>query len=85
MKMENANGIALEKNLPIKALRISTYDYQKLILTKKIVVNFHAVWCAPCKKMEPYLLKMQQRFERQNYNYQDWMPIQTNIVDNYEI
>ncbi len=28
--------------------------------TDKIIVKFSASWCAPCKKMTPYLLKMQK-------------------------
>jgi thioredoxin len=34
-------------------------DYLKLINSdKKVVVNFFAEWCAPCKKMTPYMIKL---------------------------
>lgn len=43
---------------------ISATDYDKLIHSdKKVVVNFFAEWCGPCKKMEPYLLQMQEEFK----------------------
>jgi thioredoxin len=34
-------------------------EYAKLLTSDKIVViDFYAKWCAPCKKMAPYLEKM---------------------------
>ncbi|MEC4049856.1 rhodanese-like domain-containing protein [Flavobacterium sp. SUN046] len=44
---------------------ISAKDYEALIHSKpKVIVNFYAEWCAPCKKMAPYLLKMQSELKR---------------------
>jgi thioredoxin len=41
-------------------------DYQKLITSdKKVLVNFSAVWCAPCQKMKPYILKLQEELKDQ--------------------
>jgi len=43
-----------------KIIGISIKEYKELLLSdKKVLVNFYAEWCAPCKKMAPYIKKMQ--------------------------
>ena len=38
---------------------MSKAEFDKLTSSApKVLVNFHAVWCAPCKKMEPYMVKL---------------------------
>jgi thioredoxin len=39
-------------------------NYNKIINSdKKVLLNFSAKWCAPCKKMAPYLIKMQEELK----------------------
>lgn len=41
-------------------------DFDKVINSdKKVMINFSAVWCAPCKKMKPYLVKMKEELKDQ--------------------
>ena len=44
-----------------KTIGMTIQDYNKLLLSdKKVLISFYADWCAPCKKMTPYILKMQK-------------------------
>jgi rhodanese-related sulfurtransferase len=47
-----------------KPTGMNEIEYQNLINSdKKVMVNFSAVWCAPCKKMKPYILKLQEEMK----------------------
>ena len=44
-----------------KIIGLSVAEYNKLLNSdKKVLINFYAEWCAPCKKMTPYILQMQK-------------------------
>jgi thioredoxin len=44
-----------------KIIGMSSQEYAALLNTdKKVLIDFYAKWCAPCKKMAPYLDKMQK-------------------------
>ncbi len=47
-----------------KRIGITESEYKNITSgSNKVLVNFSAEWCAPCKKMKPYLLKMQQELK----------------------
>jgi len=53
----NAAGLAPKSD---KIIGMCSQEFGDLLKTdKKVLVNFYADWCEPCKKMAPYIKKMQ--------------------------
>lgn len=63
----NRQGYALEKSSQAVASAGTTYTQQsfdKLLKDNKLVlIDFHAVWCAPCKAMNPVIDKVSTDFK----------------------
>ena len=54
----NAAGLSKPSD---KIIGMTSKEYAELLNSdKKVLIDFYAEWCAPCKKMTPYLMKMQK-------------------------
>lgn len=54
----NAAGLSVPSG---KIVGMCSQEYKELLAkNKKVLVNFYAEWCAPCKKMAPFMTKMQK-------------------------
>ena len=63
MKWRGAN-LPETTEATIQNTGMSVADFQKLTQSDKIVlIDFYADWCAPCKKMKPYLMEIQEELK----------------------
>ena len=59
----NATGMSKPSD---KIIGMCSQEFNELLKSdKKVMINFHAKWCEPCKKMTPYILKMQTEMKDQ--------------------
>lgn len=57
------NSLGLGNSKPSPA-GMTKADFDKLLDTdKKVLIDFYAEWCGPCKKMEPFLNKMTEELK----------------------
>jgi thioredoxin len=57
----SANGMGKPTG---KIIGMCDQEYNELIQSdKKVIVNFYAKWCEPCKRMEPYILKLKEEMK----------------------
>ncbi len=64
LKWNASHETKAENNETEKIVGICAQEYTEMLQTSaKTIVNIYGKQCAPCKKMEPYILKMQQELK----------------------
>ena len=59
-------GTQAEGDTSDKIIGMCSQEFDELLKSnKKVMINFHAKWCEPCKRMTPYILKMQTEIKDQ--------------------
>jgi thioredoxin len=59
----NSDGYGKKDNAG-KIIGMCDQEYGDLLKSsKRVLVDFNAKWCAPCKKMKPYIIKLQEEMK----------------------
>ena len=70
----------------IKAGIMTDEEFEKIISQDKLtIVDFSAVWCGPCKMMEPVLEDASEKYKGEYNFYQIDVDSAENIASKYQI
>ncbi len=70
----------------IKVGMIETEEFEKIIASEKpTIVDFSAIWCGPCKMMEPVLEDASEKFAGDFNFYQIDIDSASNLAEKYLI
>lgn len=84
---QNGLPIATSKvSVETTSKQYSVSDFEQLINSKSVVlIDFHAVWCAPCKNMSPIIDKLKEEFDGKAVVEKIDIEVNKTISDAYKI